>query len=606
MVRDGQEQAMATSPGPGRRSWASAARWTVRGLLALGGTAAAAFLISHLITAQPGDPPKNPPTGLFRSWPNAKPDLVVVMTGERQGYLKFCGCSDPQYGGLERLYNLLEDLRTKRGWPVVPVDLGNIPLRKGLHDQAVLKYDVAMQAYEKMGYTAVGLGVNEFEMPLWDLLATYPLNQKQRYPRLLAATLKKTSKDPQTGKETEKYPAAPGDPRKTLIGDWEIVTGPNHPALGVLALVGQADATRAATTDPGLEFLDNRTVYNKALQEMRQQGTKPEVMLMLFQGEVNNVAKNLAPSFEPFHAILCTSETEESSAIPVVVPHKQANGSDTQTLVMSVGHRGRFAGVLGFFRNATGGFDMHYEMVPLGPEWETPPEKEADHPIIKLMQDGYARQVQQRGFLTLVTPTQHPAQLAFPKENLQYIGSQRCQPCHVNEFNQWQTTKHSHAYDNLVNNAKKPSLRQFDPECVRCHTVGFDYVSGFTDEKRTPHLESVGCESCHGPGSAHAANPNNPKFYPALSPWKRPNSPTDRLPALALLQRNGPYSADARRVLNSVDQKTCQVCHDQDNDPTYRFENFWPKVYHSNMKGQVQWGNAGGAPPAGAPGPRVP
>src|SRR6185312_9998287 len=81
-------------------------------------------------------------------------------------------------------------------------------------------------------------------------------------------------------------------------------------------------------------------------------------------------------------------------------------------------------------------------------------------------------------------------------------------------------SKHSHAYQTLVD-AKHPSLRQYDGECIVCHTVGFGYKSGFTDAIKTPHLENVGCESCHGPGSLHAKNPNDLEWQARMNqPWR--------------------------------------------------------------------------------------
>src|SRR5262245_61436935 len=61
---------------------------------------------------------------LFREWP--KPDFVLLLSGQQHGYVLPCGCSRPQYGGLERRYNFLKSLE-QRGWPVVAVDLGDVP-----------------------------------------------------------------------------------------------------------------------------------------------------------------------------------------------------------------------------------------------------------------------------------------------------------------------------------------------------------------------------------------------------------------------------------------------------------------------------------------------
>ena len=70
--------------------------------------------------------------------------------------------------------------------------------------------------------------------------------------------------------------------------------------------------------------------------------------------------------------------------------------------------------------------------------------------------------------------------------------------------------KHSHAkaFEALVKYAKKPSMRQYDPECVVCHTVGYGFQTGYKGEA-AEKLKGVGCENCHGPGNPHASNPDN-------------------------------------------------------------------------------------------------
>ncbi len=99
-----------------------------------------------------------------------------MLTADQHGYLSPCGCSEPQKGGLERRYNFLQMLK-ERGWPVVAVDLGNVPQAEapaGLpNKQGLIKYRYAMQAMKEMGYTAVGVGDHEASMPLLTALAEF-------------------------------------------------------------------------------------------------------------------------------------------------------------------------------------------------------------------------------------------------------------------------------------------------------------------------------------------------------------------------------------------------------------------------------------------------
>src|SRR5690242_7046876 len=59
------------------------------------------------------------------SWKGQKPDLVIVFSGQQHNYGGPCGCTSPQYGGLERRFNLINALRSF-GLPVTAFDLGDI------------------------------------------------------------------------------------------------------------------------------------------------------------------------------------------------------------------------------------------------------------------------------------------------------------------------------------------------------------------------------------------------------------------------------------------------------------------------------------------------
>ena len=99
----------------------------------------------------------------------------------------------------------------------------------------------------------------------------------------------------------------------------------------------------------------------------------------------------------------------------------------------------------------------------------------------------------------------------FPDEKgIKYVGSDSCEssdchsePCvHVFEHVVWKESDHAKAYQTLVDKGS-----QYDPECIECHVVGYKYNSGFRTLEKTPELINVGCENCHGPGSAHCINP---------------------------------------------------------------------------------------------------
>jgi len=80
-----------------------------------------------------------------------------------------------------------------------------------------------------------------------------------------------------------------------------------------------------------------------------------------------------------------------------------------------------------------------------------------------------------------------------------YVGMNRCTSCHKGATTFWNKTVHAHAWKTLIDGGK-----QADYKCVGCHVTGFGQVGGAA-LGFTRKLESVQCETCHGPGSAHVA-----------------------------------------------------------------------------------------------------
>jgi hypothetical protein len=176
----------------------------------------------------------------------------------------------------------------------------------------------------------------------------------------------------------------------------------------------------------------------------------------------------------------------------------------------------------------------------------------------------------------------HPVQQAFKGVKPKYVGSKRCQDCHPSAFQVWEKSPHSHAYETLVK-AKDPSLRQFDPECVACHVVGFGKTGGFTGPDDTSRLKNVGCESCHGPCSEHVKAPGDTKWYPHINPLRAGDEERN----LAAKKSKGKLTNQESARLNEMNvqrlrgmDRFCQSCHDIDNDVHWKFDKRWPEIIH--------------------------
>jgi 2',3'-cyclic-nucleotide 2'-phosphodiesterase (5'-nucleotidase family) len=85
------------------------------------------------------------------------------------------------------------------------------------------------------------------------------------------------------------------------------------------------------------------------------------------------------------------------------------------------------------------------------------------------------------------------------QEQWTYASNAACNLCHKEAQKHFLTTAHATAMDTLVNKG-----RDRDPECLRCHSTGFDRPGGTRNmATAASFFAGVGCESCHGPSAAH-------------------------------------------------------------------------------------------------------
>jgi hypothetical protein len=170
-------------------------------------------------------------------------------------------------------------------------------------------------------------------------------------------------------------------------------------------------------------------------------------------------------------------------------------------LVCATGRYGRYISRLIIENAQDNKLKLSFDYVPLVEEIKQ------DQHLVKLYKH-YQERIKDAGLLGENPRFVHD-------KGLKYVGSDACfsENCHpVNhQYEQivWQESAHAKAYATLVNIGS-----QYDPECIVCHVIGYDYESGFKTLEKTPHLINVGCEICHGPGSAHCENPYENQTVP--------------------------------------------------------------------------------------------
>jgi hypothetical protein len=153
--------------------------------------------------------------------------------------------------------------------------------------------------------------------------------------------------------------------------------------------------------------------------------------------------------------------------------------------------------------------------------------------------------------------TRHRSQFA-------YVGSKKCATCHSdkqhgNAYVTWLRSRHALAYWRLATDwavflaSLREEYRDIETpieaaRCLKCHTTGAQRWPSDPKEVVRPE-EGVGCEACHGPGSAY--------IEPEVM-------------------------ADSRRFIENggaiPGELTCRQCH---RDENFVFEERWPKIAHS-------------------------
>ncbi len=89
-------------------------------------------------------------------------------------------------------------------------------------------------------------------------------------------------------------------------------------------------------------------------------------------------------------------------------------------------------------------------------------------------------------------------------DDIGYVGSAACSACHHTAFAWWRNHAHGVAYLTL-----QEANKEYNLDCVGCHVTGYGEPGGSTvTHNLQGALVNVGCESCHGPGAAHAKDPD--------------------------------------------------------------------------------------------------
>lgn len=457
-----------------------------------------------------------------RAKPTAERRLTLFYTAEVHGTVEPCGCTSDPLGDVSRLAGVLADAR-RAGTGVALVDAGGLLYPEGSlsakeRPSADLRADFLAGVFDHLGLIGAGLGETDLSGGLAHLK-----------PARLASNITSAG-------------AALVAPTVHKVGDVAVgVLGVADPALAA-PLKGKAeDAGAAAQRDvaalrkAGAEIVVLLAPIERTLARKLARETGADVVVVgkrvgHGQPRLERVGRAflVAPEDElqRIGRLDIVLRTPPAPGAPIELTDAggvEANRLRSEEITRSL-ERLRLALANWGTAGAAGGgsdrdfvaskrrevTDLEAELSKLSAPWQPPA---TGNYVVNALVPLHRRLRRDPGLvgkmkaldkaIAAVNLRQATPPPAAEPGRATYVGMDRCASCHRSAVTFWKHTVHAHAWKTLVDGGK-----QADYKCVGCHVTGFGQVGG-SSLGFTKKLESVQCETCHGPGSVHVAGEGN-------------------------------------------------------------------------------------------------
>jgi hypothetical protein len=404
--------------------------------------------------------------------------VTVFLTGNEHGALKPCGCSGGQLGGLDRRGAILNSVAVSKR---MAVDTGSFV--KSDDEQDLIKFDILMEAYNRLDYDAVNL----------------------------------TEKDVETARNSGLLDG--GGLGFKLISAQELPDVNLSPSFTKnLPLTGRDVAVTVAS-------FDALSVPAEQVAELFARRPGPDTFNILILNTCDKSAMSSILRTGIADCIICPSESDE--------PDLRSKPGD-RPLVLSVGRYGKYVTRL---QIGPGRSDerpkLAFSYVPVTEDLLP------DDSLVELY-EAYQQFVRDADLL------EKNPRLPLPN-GLEYVGSQFCKACHTHPYNyeKWSTKRHADAYATLekvgsqygpecivchvvgyeyetgyVSEEKTPHLK--DVGCENCHGPGSQHIKSLGREKTTQPMSD--CMDCHTPEHSGGFAGHEQEYLEKIVHWE-PNAP---------------------------------------------------------------------------------
>jgi len=410
-------------------------------------------------------------------------NFTLIYSGNINGELEPCGCAEEtDLGGIQRRATIIQKLR-KENSNIFLITSGGLISSESPRDK--LKSEYILKGFATMKYDAIGIQ--------WRDLAY----GKELIKNDSLKTLPWVSSNWISNSFEKSKIIQHGDTKLAFFSWLDPKKSPQQQMQGKHQTVN-----------------NNKAALANAIQKEKQQNS---ITVLATTLSLKKVLKRI--SLEHVDILLIRSAHEEYGEATM---HKS-------TLVLQPGSRGMRLGRVDIKLNSKNGIEkFQHSIIRL-------PDSVADATNLTQWYENYNAQVKEN-YLKKVALKK---QLATGKSP--FAGEEICKTCHANEHKIWQSSKHATAFEDLEGVNKS-----FDPDCIGCHTVGFDEKGGYIDATITANLLNVQCESCHGASKKHASS--NGKTKVANYDW-----PIELI---------------------------CAQCHVGSHSPRFKIKSYWPKIKH--------------------------
>lgn len=387
-------------------------------------------------------------------------EVVLLYTGNTQGFLEVCGCSDNQLGGVARRAALIRDLRHKHPQAIL-LDAGGLFAGDTLLDQ--LRCAVHLDAMQAMNYDVAHVDVGAF-----------------RFGADFLKTMHDTARVPFVNANVNLAGQAFGSPFVVIARD-----GIRVGVVGVGGAQAPSETLVMGMTDKAglradVQVGDAVGAIKRAIAQMG------DVDMVVVLSDLSPEAElALAQEIDDVDVVISTRSTERVVAVDnALILGTQPQGKAVGYAVLDV---------------ADGQVVKHRVL----PAYVT--ENMGEDAAVKKLVDGFYARVAAHSELQMAgTPrfVGYELEQQVTQGHNGYVGAEACAACHVQEHADWQQTPHAHAFQRLLQQQK-----HVQPDCVPCHTTGFGFETGFKIGRDHKSLTNVQCEVCHGPGGQHQRRP---------------------------------------------------------------------------------------------------